>query len=88
MPSNTDDVILSNCTILTNQKEAYDEERVVGMAIREDGMPASVVVRVTVSEESSAENFTRLTNCTLPQQGQWSVVCGAWGYAGEGTTVR
>ena len=53
-----------------NRKEAYDEERVVGVAIREDGTQASVAVPVTLSEEGSADNFTRVTNCTLPQQGQ------------------
>ena len=68
--TNTDDIILSNCTVSANRKEAYDEERVVGVAIREDGIQASVAVRVTLSEEGSADNFTRVTNCTFPQQGQ------------------
>lgn len=61
--------------MLTNRKEAYDEEHVVGVAIREDDMPVGVVLQVTVGEEGSADNFTRLTNCTLPQQGQWLVIC-------------
>ena len=68
--SNTDVAILSNCTMSTNQKAAYDEERVVSVAIREDDVLASVIVPVTLSEEGSADNFTRITNCTLPQQGQ------------------
>lgn len=70
MPSNTDDIILSNCTMSTNRKAAYDEERTVGVAIREDDVPVSVTVPVALSEEGSADNFTRITNCTLPQQGQ------------------
>jgi hypothetical protein len=58
-----------------NRKEAYDEERVMGVAIREDGTQASVIVPVTLSEEGSAENFTRVTNCTLPQQGNIIIPC-------------
>ena len=64
------DVMLSNCTSSTNRREAYDEERVVGVVIREDDVMASVVIPVAISEEVSADNFTRITNCTLPQQGQ------------------
>ena len=70
VPSNTDDVILSNCTMTANRIEAYDDERVVGVVIREDDVVASVIIPVTLSEEDSAVNFTRITNCTLPQQGQ------------------
>ena len=53
-----------------NRKEAYDDERVVGVVIREDDVVASVIIPVTLSEEDSADNFTRITNCILPQQGQ------------------
>ena len=64
--SNSDDVILSSCNMTTNRNGAYDETRIMGVAIQEGGSLGGVSLQAAVQVVSEG-NFT---NCTLPQQGE------------------
>ena len=49
----------------TNQYLAYSE--IVGVDVEGDGSLGEVWLRVNETEAESLDEFTRLTNCTLPQ---------------------
>ena len=61
----SDDVIVSNCNTSTNRYLAYRE--IVGVDLEGDGSLGEVWLRVNETEAESLDEFTRLTNCTLPQ---------------------
>ena len=61
---------ISNCNTSTNRKAAYDEERIVGVVIQEDGDLGKLSLAPLVIEVETAEDFMKLTNCSLPQQGE------------------
>ena len=67
------EIVISNCNTSTNRKAAYDEERIVGVVIQEDGDLGKLSLAPLVSEVETAEDFMKLTNCSLPQQGEWLI---------------